>query len=200
MYTPTDSRACPARHMARGALKILCGAALLGAGMVPGSGRAAPVLEQLADTPVSRLEWGMTRLRQGLVENFAQDPLTLAPSAPPYFINVALADDRSRIVLEIGQTFSSLDEMRARELCGEYVQRVRAFLSVDRSGRPAIKGRSSLAEDYFHPAFAPAPPELSFARALDDSVTIRGLVASPLNGTFSICGAPLTGAPVRYVD
>lgn len=160
---------------------------------------ANAAIDQLANTSVSRLEWGLEKFKRALIDTFAIDPLTLETSSPPFFINVFYENDDGRILVEIGRTFPSLNEGRADELCREYIGRVRGLVSVDRSGRPSVKDASSLAIDFFHPAKSDAEPELAFAQALDATVMLRALVASPINGVFAICTASLTGSPVRFV-
>jgi hypothetical protein len=63
-----------------------------------------------------------------------------------------------------------------------------------------VKGWSSLAADFFHPPTADAEPDPAFARALDRTVSLRALVASPINGVYAICTTALTGSPIRHVD
>jgi hypothetical protein len=171
---------------------------------MPGAAFAAPdpaaAIAQLAQGSVSRLEWGLDKLERALTETFAIDPRTLAPSSPPFFINVTYARDEGHILVEIGRSFESLGKGQADELCGDYLARVRGFLSVDRTGRPSIKQTSSLTADFFHPPTAAAPPDPGFAKALDRAVMLRGLVASPINGVFAICSASLTHSPIRYVE
>lgn len=157
-------------------------------------------IESLSREPVSRLEWGLDRLRRDLLEIFALDPLTLEPSVPPYFINANFVADDRVILIEVGRTLSSVAAEDARELCTEYITRVRGFLSVDKLGNPAVNGVSDLAEEYFHPAFATAKPERAFARALDGAVRLRALVAAPMSGVYAICTAKLTDSPIHHID
>jgi len=160
----------------------------------------ASALEQLAGSSVSRLEWGIDKLRRALVETFAIDPLSLEPSSPPFFVNVGYDKSAAKIRIEIGQTYPSLDDSRARTECETYIERVRGFLSVDKVGRPAIGNSSALAAEYFHPLGAAEPPAEAFARDLDHAVTLRGLVASPLNGVYAICTAGLVDTPIRHLE
>lgn len=157
-------------------------------------------MRQLADSHVSRLEWGIEKLKNALVANFASDPLTLEPSDPRFFINVGYNDTQGNIVIEIGRTFASVEAARARTLCADYLGRVRGFLSVDKLGKPAVGAASALAAEFFHPLAAAAPPAVEFARALDASVGLRAIVASPTNGVYAICTAELTGTPIRHVE
>jgi len=154
----------------------------------------------LAGEPVSRLEWGLDRLRRALLEIFAIDPLTLEPSVPPYFINANVAADGRRILIEIGRTLPSVGSAQARELCAQYIMRVRGFLSVDKTGTPAVNGISDLAAEYFHPQFRAAPPDPDFARALDGAVRLRALVAAPMNGVYAVCTAKLTDSPIHHIE
>lgn len=157
-------------------------------------------LSTLASAPVSRLEWGIDKLRRALEQHFSIDPLTLAPSNPRYFVNVDYKSERGVILIELGRTLASLKEADAKPMCAEMIARIRSFLSVDKLGQPSIKNSSALALDYFHPLDASEPPSDAFAAALDASVQLRGLVASPINGVYSICGAGLTHSPVRHVE
>jgi len=157
-------------------------------------------IDRLAAGTVSRLEWGIEKLNRALVETFAIDPLTLEPSSPPYFVNVSFEREEGRILVEIGRTFASVKEDRAKELCSEYIARVRGMLSVGQVGRPSIGSSSSLAADFFHPMIAVDAPDIAFAQALDRAVVLRALVASPVNGVFSICTAQLTHSPVRQIE
>jgi hypothetical protein len=165
-----------------------------------GEPAADDVVQQLARSHVSRLEWGIEKLKDGLGANFANDPLTLEPSEPRFFINVGYDAARVNIVIEIGRTFPSIEAVRARTACGEYIGRVRAFLSVDKLGQPSVGAASALAAEFFHPLGAATPPTVEFARALDAIVALRAIVASPTNGVYAICTAGLTGTPVRHVD
>lgn len=154
----------------------------------------------LAQQTVSRLEWGIEKLRRALMETLSIDPLTLQPSSPPFFVNVSYQSNDKRILIEIGRTFASVGNDRAKELCTEYIARVRGLLSVDPLGRPSVGGASSLAEDYFQPIDPARIANGGLAEDLDRSVFLRVLVASPLNGVFSICTASLIGSPVRHVE
>jgi hypothetical protein len=154
----------------------------------------------LGHEPVSRLEWGLDRLRRDLLEIFAVDPLTLEPSVPPYFINANFVADDALILIEVGRTLPAVAADEARRLCTEYITRVRGFLSVDKIGNPAVNGISDLAAEYFHPAFATAKPEPAFARALDGAVRLRALVAAPMSGVYAICTAKLTGSPIHHLE
>jgi hypothetical protein len=157
-------------------------------------------VERLAKETVSRLEWGIDKLRRALVEMFATDPVTLEASTPPFFINVSYDREDGRILIEIGRTFAALSEDRARELCTQYIARTRGMLSVDRTGGPSVGDASSLAADFFHPLAAPRVPATEFAQALDRRVMLRALVASPINGVYSICTAGLTHSPIRHLE
>ena len=157
-------------------------------------------IDRLAGEPVSRLEWGLDRLRRALLEIFAIDPLTLEPSMPPYFINAGYAAGEGHILIEIGRTLPSVAKDEARSLCTEYLTRVRGFLSVGKTGKPAVNGISDLAAEYFHPLLATTPPDPVFARALDRSVRLRALVAAPMSGVYAICTANLTDSPIRHID
>lgn len=159
-----------------------------------------PAIDRLAGESVTRLEWGLDRLRRSLLEIFALDPLTLEPSSPPYFINTDYAAGKRYILIEIGRTLPAVGKDEARSLCTEYITRVRGFLSVDKTGRPAVNGVSDLAAEYFHPLLATVPPDPAFARALDSTVRLRALVAAPMSGVYSICTAQLTDSPIRHVD
>lgn len=165
---------------------------------------AAPMpddaIQHLATGTVSRLEWGLDKLRRTLVETLAIDPLSLEPSSPPYFVNVSFELKEKRIEIEIGRSFPSVERQRARQLCDDYIARVRGLFGVDRSGEPAVNGVSSLTEDMFHPLDAATPPDSEFAQAVDRSVVLRALVASPMNGVYSICSARLTHSPIRHTD
>ncbi|MGR9093349.1 MAG: hypothetical protein ACU85U_22485 [Gammaproteobacteria bacterium] len=155
-------------------------------------------IDRLAGEPVTRLEWGLDRLRRALLEIFAIDPLTLEPSTPPYFINADF--EAGYISIEIGRTLPSVAKDEARSLCTEYITRVRGFLSVGKTGVPVVNGVSDLAAEYFHPLLATTPPDPAFARALDSSVRVRALVAAPLSGVYAICTAKLTDSPIRHID
>jgi len=158
------------------------------------------VIAQLSADPVSRLEWGLDRLRRALLENFALDPLTLEPSSPPYFINAGYDAATGTILIEIGRTLASIAAHDAKNLCSEYINRVRGFLSVGKAGVPAVNGISDLAAEYFHPTHAAEPPDRALARALDEGVRLRALVAAPMSGVYSICTARLTNSPIRHVE
>lgn len=157
-------------------------------------------VEALGREPVSRLEWGLDRLRRDLLEIFAVDPLTLEPSKPPYFINANFVADDALILIEVGRTLPSVGADEARSMCTEYITRVRGFLSVDKTGNPAVNGVSDLAGEYFHPAFAAAKPERAFARALDGAVRLRALVAAPMSGVYAVCTAKLTDSPIHHIE
>ncbi|MDP6182422.1 MAG: hypothetical protein QF609_01250 [Gammaproteobacteria bacterium] len=186
--------------LARNLLVLWCIGIMLLAGGPAGADRPSnAAIEKLANEPVSRLEWGLERFERALVDTFAIDPVTLETSSPPFFINVSYEHADAHILVEIGRTFASMKQARADDLCREYIVRVRGMLSVDRAGRPAIKGSSSLAADFFHPLTAAAKPDPEFANALDAGVALRALVPSPVNGVFAICTAALTNSPVRLV-
>ena len=146
---------------------------------------ADAAVEALAGESVSRLEWGLDRLRRALLEIFAIDPLTLEPSVPPYFINANVAADERRILIEIGRTLPSVGNAQARELCAEYITRVRGFLSVDKTG--------------ILPLVEVDHAEV-FARALDDAVRLRALVAAPMSGVYAVCTAKLTDSPIHHIE
>lgn len=177
----------------------LLGSALVPVNATPAEPQTNQAIEQLAHETVSRLEWGMQYFKRALIETFSINPQTLESSAPPFFINVSYVREDRQIVVEIGRTFASVSADRAAALCIEYVERVRSMLSVDPVGRPAIGEASSLAADFFHPLTAPQGPAIEFAQALDRRITLRALVASPVNGVFSICGASLTHSPIRHL-
>lgn len=160
----------------------------------------AVAVEKLSREPVSRLEWGLDRLRRDLLELFAVDPLTLAPSEPPYFINANFVAADGVILIEVGRTLPSIGAEEARDSCAQYLTRVRGFLSVDTLGNPAVNGVSDLAGDYFHPTFASTEPEPGFARALDATVHLRALVAAPMSGVYAVCTAKLTGSPIHHIE
>ncbi len=170
------------------------------AGAVANEPAADPAVESLAREPVSRLEWGLDRLRRDLLEIFAVDPLTLEPSVPPYFINANFVADDRLILIEVGRTLPSVADDEARGLCTEYITRLRGFFSVDPLGNPAVNGVSDLTEEYFHPAFATTKPDRAFARALDGAVRLRALVAAPMSGVYAICTAKLTHSPIHHID
>ena len=157
-------------------------------------------LAGLREAPVSRFEWGLEKYRQGLVEHFRIDPITLQPSVPPFFINVIFNEEKAEILVEIGRTFGSTQETRARELCEEYLIRARSMLAVDRFGKPVTKGVSTLAADYFQPSNSGAGQDLDVAQALDELVVLRGLVVAPASGIYAVCGAKLTGTPIRHLQ
>lgn len=157
-------------------------------------------IDRLAGEPVSRLEWGLDRLRRSLLEIFALDPLTLEPSSPPFFINADFDANERYILIEVGRTLPSAGKDEARGLCATYLTRVRGFLSVDKTGTPAVNGVSDLAATYFHPSPATSPPDPAFARALDSTVRLRALVAAPMSGVYAICTAKLTDSPIRHID
>jgi hypothetical protein len=180
----------------RFALALVLSTPWVAAGDTP----ADAAVEALAGESVSRLEWGLDRLRRALLEIFAIDPLTLEPSVPPYFINANVAADERRILIEIGRTLPSVGNAQARELCAEYITRVRGFLSVDKTGTPAVNGVSDLAAEYFHPQFRAAPPDPDFARALDGAVRLRALVAAPMSGVYAVCTAKLTDSPIHHIE
>ena len=157
-------------------------------------------IDRLAGESVSRLEWGLDRVRRALLEIFALDPLTLEPSSPPYFINANFDAGERYILIEIGRTLPSVAKDEARSLCAEYITRVRGFFSVGKTGTPAVNGVSDLAAEYFHPLLATTPPDPAFARALDSKVRLRALVAAPMSGVYAVCTAKLTDSPIRHVD
>jgi hypothetical protein len=161
---------------------------------------AETAIERLARDPVTRLEWGLDRLRRSLLEIFAIDPLTLEPVSPPYFINAGYRPSDGYILVEIGRTLPSIGTNEAKTLCAEYIARVRGFLSVGKGGRPAVNGISDLAAEYFHPIEDEDSPDPDFAHALDQSVRLRALVAAPMSGVYSICTANLTDSPIRHIE
>ena len=165
--------------------------------------RAAESLDALSDlrkTPITRFEWGLEKYRQGLIEHFRIDPISLQPSVPPFFINVIFNEEKAEILVEIGRTFGSTQETRARELCEEYLIRARSMLAVDRLGKPVTKGVSTLAADYFQSPHSGKEQDLDVARALDKLVVLRGLVVAPASGIYAVCGAKLTGTPIRHLQ
>ena len=158
------------------------------------------VIDRLAASPVSRLDWGMERLHRALIAHFERDPVTLEPSAPPYFINAGFEQDDGVILIEIGRTLPTIARADAKRECEDYIARVRSFLSVTRLGNPSVGSTSALMAEYFHPSHAPDEPAAADATALDALVRVRALVASPLNGVYSICTANLTNSPVRHIE
>ena len=158
------------------------------------------ILAPLRDTPVSRFEWGLEKYRQGLIEHFRLDPISLHPAVPPFFINVIFSEEKAEILVEIGRTFGTVEETRAREFCEEYLVRARSMLAVDRLGKPVSKGVSSLTMDYFQLAPADAGQSANIAQALDELVVLRGLVVAPASGIYAVCGAKLTNMPIRHLQ
>ena len=169
---------------------------------LPPAGATEPLaaLNELRETPVSRFEWGLEKYRQALKEHFRIDPLTLKPSIPPFFINVVFSEEKAEILVEIGRTFGSTEETRAREFCEDYLVRARSMLAVDRLGTPVSKGVSTLAADYFQGEQTDGTTDVKTAKALDELVVLRGLVVAPASGIYSVCGAKLTGMPIRHLE
>ena len=157
-------------------------------------------VEQLHNTPVSRFEWGLERYRQALMEHFRYDPISLESSVPPFFINVNFNVAKSEIVVEIGRTFGAVQETRARQHCEDYLIRARSMLAVDKIGQPVVRGVSSLAKDFFIPIDSSEDFARSAAEALDAMVILRGLVVAPASGIYSVCGAKLTGMPIKHLE
>ncbi|MGR8947132.1 MAG: hypothetical protein ACU84Q_03735 [Gammaproteobacteria bacterium] len=157
-------------------------------------------LKELQRKSVSRFEWGLERYRNALVEHFRIDPISLQPSVPPFFINVLYSEQKSEILVEIGRTFGSTEETRAKELCEQYIVRARSMLAVDKLGRPVSKGVSTLAADYFFSTLTEEEVDLEAARALDEIVVLRGLVVAPASGIYAVCGASLTNMPIRHLQ
>ena len=157
-------------------------------------------LKQLRETPISRFEWGIERFRAALIENFRVDPISLEPSVPPFFINVNVNEKKAEILVEIGRTFGSTKETSARKFCENYLIQARSMLAVDRLGKAVVKGVSSLAADFFHPSNDADGPPVEVAKALDQLVKLRGLVVAPASGIYAVCGAKLTGMPIRHLE
>lgn len=156
------------------------------------------IVDQLANTPVSRLEWGMLQIQRYLDEEFAIDPETLAPYDPRFYINVEFNAASPRLVIEVGRTFPSLNREQAPTLCRDYVNRVRILFNVDRVGRPIGKPYSTLARDFFLSPESEVDP--ATADAIDAMIYVEGLVASPITGVYSVCGAGLRDPQVRALD
>ena len=157
-------------------------------------------LQELQQTPISRFEWGLERFRNALVEHFRIDPITLEPSIPPFFINVIFSAQENEILVEVGRTFGSSEETRARQFCEDYLVRVRSMLAVDRIGNPVTKGVSTLAADYFVSGLSADQDDKELAKAIDDIVVLRGLVVAPASGIYAVCGAKLIGTPIRHLE
>lgn len=156
------------------------------------------LVETLAQSPVSRLEWAMLRIERYLEQEFEIDPETLAPFDPRFYINLEFNREAPRLIIEIGRTFPSLARDRAAPLCRDYVNWVRVQLNVDRVGRPIGKPYSNLAQNFFASPETQVTPD--FANAIDQLVFIEGLVASPISGVFAVCGAGLRDARVRPLN
>ena len=176
----------------------MIGFALLGLAAPVGALEPMEALSELRETPVSRFEWGLEKYRQALKEHFRIDPLSLKPSVPPFFINVVFSEEKAEILVEIGRTFGSTEETRAREFCEDYLIRARSMLAVDRLGKPVSKGVSTLAADYFQ-GEETGPADLEIAKALDELVVLRGLVVAPASGIYAVCGARLVDMPIRHL-
>ena len=156
------------------------------------------LVEMLAQTPVSRLEWAMLRIERYLEQEFEIDPETLAPFDPRFYVNLEFNREAPRLIIEIGRTFPSLGQDRAAPLCRDYVNWVRVQFNVDRVGRPIGKPYSNLAQEFFVSPETEVTPE--FADAIDQLVFIEGLVASPISGVYAVCGAGLRDARVRSLN
>lgn len=158
------------------------------------------IVEELRQTPVSRFEWGLERYRLALIEYFRIDPISLESSVPPFFINVNFDESKPEILVEIGRTFGSTQDTKARQYCEDYLIRARSMLAVDRIGHPVVRGVSSLAKDFFMPIHSSKDSAHSVAQALDSMVTLRGLVVAPASGIYSVCAAKLTGMPIKHLE
>ena len=166
----------------------------------PHGGSPADIVEELQSTPISRFEWGLQQYRLALIEHFRHDPTSLEPSQPPFFINVNFEPQKTEILVEIGRTFGTVEETRARQFCEDYLVHARSMLAVDKLGRPVVEGVSSLAKDFFASTKINERKISSIGKALDSLVVLRGLVVAPASGIYSVCGARLTGMPVRHLE
>ncbi|MEM7467140.1 MAG: hypothetical protein AAF387_09670 [Pseudomonadota bacterium] len=124
----------------------------------------------------------------------------MQPSKPLFFINVIFSEKEAEILVEIGRTFGSSEESRAKKFCEDYLVRARSMLAVDRLGKPVSKGVSTLAADYFFNSTNGETVDLDVAKALDDLVVLRGLVVAPANGIYAVCDASLTNMPIKHLD
>lgn len=158
------------------------------------------IIEELQATPISRFEWGLLQYRLALIEHFRHDPSSLALSQPPFFINVTFEQDKTEILVEIGRTFGTSEETRARQFCEDYLVHARSMLAIDKVGRPVVQGISSLAKDFFSPVDAAPEVIARIGRALDAAVVLRGLVVAPASGIYSVCGARLIDMPVKHLE
>lgn len=181
---------------------IFLGSLVLACSAIAQSSLDSPLetLKQLRETPISRFEWGLERYRVALIEHFRVDPLSLEPSVPPFFINVVFDEEKAEILVEIGRTFGSVQENRARQFCENYLIQARSMLAVDRLGNPVVKDTSSLAADFFQASSAGEDPPISIAKALDQLVMLRALVVAPASGIYSVCGAKLIGMPIKHLE
>ena len=125
-------------------------------------------------------------------------PLTLEPSTPRYFINVDSSPSRNVSSSKSAKRSPSWRQRTPNPRAPDTFIEVRGFLGVDKLGNPVARGHSALSADYFHPPDALAPPVAEAAAALDRTVLVRGLAAAPINGVYTICGAPLTGGEITY--
>ena len=180
-------------------LRLIC-LSVLGFISVTCAAEPMDILRELRETPISRFEWGLEKFRQGLVEHFRIDPLSLEPSMPPFFVNVIFSEENAEILVEIGRTFGSSEETRARQFCEDYLIRVRSHLAIDRIGNPVSKGVSTLAADYFQSPHLSVEQNLEVAKALDSIVVLRGLVVAPASGIYAVCGAKLVDMPIRHLE
>lgn len=158
------------------------------------------ILQALRDAPVSRFEWGLERFRNALVESFRVDPVTLAPSVPPFFINVNFDRSANEILVEVGRTFGTTEETRAKQFCEDYLLQIRSLVAVDRLGRPVSNGTSTLAADFFMPVDTPQQTLRETGGALDKVVKLRGLVVAPASGIYAVCGVQLVGGTIKHLE
>lgn len=158
------------------------------------------IIGELQATPISRFEWGLQQYRLALIEHFRHDPSSLALSQPPFFINVTFEQNKAEILVEIGRTFGSTEETRARQFCEDYLVHARSMLAIDKVGRPVVQGVSSLAKDFFTSVDASPEVIARIGKALDAKVVLRGLVVAPASGVYSVCGARLIGMPIKHLE
>ena len=166
----------------------------------PVGGSPADIVNELQHTPISRFEWGLQQFRLALIEHFRHDPSSLEPSQPPFFINVNFEPKKVEILVEIGRTFGTVEETRARQFCEDYLVHARSMLAVDKLGRPVVEGVSSLARDFFVSSEFDETKILRIGKALDSVVVLRGLVVAPASGIYSVCGAQLIDMPIRHLE
>ncbi|NNM00507.1 MAG: hypothetical protein HKO62_07140 [Gammaproteobacteria bacterium] len=156
-------------------------------------------LGSLAAEPVSRLEWGLAQLEKDLNDLVGIDPDTLEPFDPRYRFNVNYLPGPRRIVIEVGRTFPQFPADQAQRECTSYIVRIRSLFGVDRTGRMP-RPVSSLAADYFTPAWSEAPLQPAMAAQLDRALYIRAVVAAPLTGVYSICQAGLLDSEIEFLN